>query len=58
MEFSERDNYRRRQRIMSLSDVVAVIFTGGSFAEFWDALMKMFGLEHLGQLVNWIKGNM
>lgn len=24
--------------------------------EFWDMLMKMFGIDHLKQLINWLKG--
>ncbi len=40
-----------------MSEVMAVIFTGGTFAEFWNALAKMFGLEHLGQIFDFFKNN-
>ncbi len=35
-----------------MSKILEIIFTGGTFKEFWNALLHMFGLDHpeLGEL--------
>ena len=38
-----------------MTAIFEVILKGGTFAEFWNALLKMFGLEHLSQLIDWFK---
>ena len=46
-----------KKEVTTMSAVFEVIFNGGSFADFWNALLKVFGLEHLGDLINWFKNN-